>query len=142
LPLNVDPANKPLQQEGYDFMAAAFAVYNEMGHGFTEEIYQEDLERELGSRSMAFVAQPELLVLYKGYPLKKKLRPDLLACDEIIIEVKTVSMLLPEHAAQLLNDLKASGKPVGYLINFGCVDELEWKRFARTRTAPKPISAH
>ena len=138
----MEPADKPLQQEGYDFMAAAFAVYNELGHGFTEEIYQEALERELGSRNMAFAAQPELSVVYKGHPLKKKLRPDLLVCGEIIVEVKAVSMLLPEHAAQLLNYLKASGKPVGYLVNFGCAEELEWKRFARTKLAPKPISVH
>ena len=135
-------ATEPMQQEGYDFMAAAFEVYNELGHGFTEEIYQETLENELASRNIPFVAQTEVTVLYKGRPLRKKLRPDLLVCGDIIVEIKAVSTLMAEHAAQLLNYLKASGKPVGYLVNFGCPDELEWKRFARTRAVSKPISVH
>jgi GxxExxY protein len=135
-------ATEPMQQEGYDFMAAAFEVYNELGHGFTEEIYQETLENELASRNIPFVAHLEVTVLYKGHPLKKKLRPDLLVSGDIIVELKAVSTLIAEHAAQLLNYLKASGKPVGYLVDFGCPDELEWKRFARTRTVSQPISVH
>ena len=52
---------------------------------------------------------------------------------EIIVELKAASALAPEHEAQLLNYLKATGKPVGYLINFGSRGKLEWRRFARTR---------
>jgi len=135
-------SDEPLQQQGYDFMAAAFEVYNAMGHGFAEEVYQESLETELRSRDIPFAAQSEIAVLYKGQPLRKKLRPDLIVFDDIIVELKAVTALAPEHVAQLLNYLKASGKPVGYLVNFGCPDELEWKRFARTRTVSKPISVH
>jgi len=61
-------SDEPLQQQGYDFMAAAFEVYNAMGHGFTEEIYQESLETELRSRDIPFAAQSEIAVLYKGQP--------------------------------------------------------------------------
>jgi GxxExxY protein len=135
-------ATEPMQQEGYDFMAAAFEVYNAMGHGFTEEIYQESLETELRDRGIPFTAQSEIAVRYKGQPQRKKLRPDLTVFGDIIVELKAVTALAPEHAAQLLNYLKASGKPVGYLVNFGCPDELEWKRFARTRAVSKPISVH
>ena len=135
-------ATEPMQQEGYDFMAAAFEVYNAMGHGFTEEIYQESLETELRDRGIPFTAQSEIAVRYKGQPLRKKLRPDLTVFGDIIVELMAVTAPAPEHAAQLLNYLKASGKPVGYLVNFGCPDELEWKRFARTRTVSKPINVH
>ena len=135
-------ATEPMQQEGYDFMAAAFEVYNAMGHGFTEEIYQESLETELRDRGIPFTAQSEIAVRYKGQPLRKKLRPDLTVFGDIIVELMAVTAPAPEHAAQLLNYLKASGKPVGYLVNFGCPDELEWKRFARTRAVSKPISVY
>ncbi len=114
-------------------MAAAFDVYNEMGHGFTEDIYQEALEDELTDRSIPFVPQQEVPIFYKKRPLRKKLRPDLLVFCEIIVELKAVSRLAPEHEAQLLNYLKAARKPVGYLVNFGNTGRLEWKRLAFTR---------
>jgi GxxExxY protein len=120
-------------QEGYDFMAAAFEVYNELGHGFSEEIYQESLEGELLARGIPFIAQPEIPIFYKGQKLRKRLRPDLLVFGEIVVELKAVSALVAEHHTQLLNYLKASGKPIGYLVNFSHPEKLEWKRLARTR---------
>ena len=119
-----------LKQEGYDLMAAAFEVYNEEGFGFLEEIYQECMEIELEERGIPFVSQGELTVYYKNRALKKKYRPDLLVFEEIIVELKAVKALCPEHEAQILNYLKATGKRVGYLVNFGNAKELEWKRMA------------
>ena len=124
---------EPLQQEGYDFMATAFEVYNELGHGFTEDIYQEALEQELAAHKIPFLPQAEITITYKGQPLRKKLRPDLLVSKHIVVELKAASSLTSEHEAQLLNYLKATGSPVGYLVNFGCPEKLEWKRFARTK---------
>lgn len=126
-------STEPMQQEGYDFMAAAFEVYNDMGNGYTEDIYQEALELELVDRKIPFKAQSELMIHYKGKPLKKKFRPDLMVFDDLVVELKAASALTSEHETQLLNYLKATGKPVGYLVNFGCREKLEWKRFARTR---------
>ncbi len=117
-----------LKQEGYDLMAAAFDVYNEMGAGFLEEIYQECLEVELADRNIPFVSQEELTVCYKKRPLKKKYCPDLFVFDGIVVELKAVKNLCPDHEAQLLNYLRGTGKRVGYLINFGNSKELEWKR--------------
>ena len=122
-----------MQQEGYDFMAAAFAVYNDMGNGYTEDIYQESLELELVDRKIPFQVQVELTIHYKGKPLKRKFKPDLMVFGDLVVELKAASALTSEHEAQLLNYLKATGKPVGYLVNFGCREKLEWKRFARTR---------
>lgn len=118
-----------LEQEGYDLMAAAFEVYNEMGPGFLEEIYQECLEIELASREIPFVPQEELNVRYKTRMLKKKYRPDLYVFGEIVVELKAACNLCGDHESQLLNYLKATGKRVGYLINFGNPKKLEWKRF-------------
>jgi GxxExxY protein len=128
---------QPLQQEGYDFMSAAFEVYNDLGQGFTEDIYQESLEDELAHCSIPFVPQAEVTIFYKNRALRKKLRPDLMVFDDIVVELKAVSALAPEHEAQILNYLKASGKPVGYLVNFGNAQRLEWKRYVYTRKSAK-----
>jgi GxxExxY protein len=55
--------------------------------------------------------------------------PDLFAFDCLVTELKAVIQLLPEHEAQLINDMRITKQPVGYLINFGHKDTLEWKRF-------------
>lgn len=117
------------QQEGYDFMAAVFDVYNEMGHGFLEEVYHESLELELTQRGIAYVSKPKLALFYKGQLLKKQYEADLIVIGEIVVELKAVKTLLPEHEAQLINYLRATGKRVGYLVNFGSFPKLEWKRF-------------
>ena len=117
-----------LKQEGYDLMGAAFEVYNEEGSGFLEDVYQECLEIELEMRGIPFESQCELKLFYKGKKLRKKYIPDFFVYDEIVVEIKAVKKLLPEHEAQLINYLKVTGKRVGYLINFGNSAELEWKR--------------
>jgi GxxExxY protein len=127
-------ADIPLKEEGFRFMAAAFEVYNDLGHGLSEDIYQEALERELTTQKIPFSPQVPLQVLYKGAPLKKRLIPDLFVFKEIIIELKVVKKLLPEHEAQLLNYLRITKKPVGYLVNFSTPNNLEWKRMILTPT--------
>lgn len=117
------------QELGYNFMAAAFEVYNELGSGFLEEVYQESLEIELRSRGIAHISKPTLALFYKGKPLRKKYEPDLLVNDEIVVELKAARTLAPEHEAQLINYLKATAKRVGYLVNFAAHPRLQWKRF-------------
>ena len=117
------------QQQGYDFMAAAFEVHNEMGHGFLEEVYHESLELELSQRSISYISKPKLSLSYKGQLLKKQYEADLIVIGEIVVELKAVKALLPEHEAQLINYLRATRKRVGYLVNFGSFPKLEWKRF-------------
>jgi GxxExxY protein len=115
--------------EGFALMGAAFEVHATIGGGMAEEIYQESLEIELGLRSIPFESKPPLRANYKGRPLRKEYFPDLMVNGEIVTELKSLSKLLPEHEAQLLNYLRITGKSVGYLINFGPLAKLEWKRF-------------
>jgi GxxExxY protein len=117
------------KQEGYDLMGAAFEVYNELGYGMAEEIYQAALEVELGLRGIRFTAQEELGVFFKGHLLTPKYRPDLLVFGEIVVELKALKELCTEHEAQLFNYMRIVRKQVGYLINFGKKGELDWKRF-------------
>ena len=117
------------KDEGYKLMGAAFEVYNEQGYGMAEEIYQESLEIELEMRGIPFRAKQELSCFYKGRELKKRYVPDLFVFNCLVVELKAVSQLLPEHEAQLINYMRITKQPVGYLINFGRKDTLEWKRF-------------
>ncbi len=116
------------KQEGYDLMGAAFEVYREKGGGFLEAVYQECMERELTARKIPFQSKPWLKIFYKGEPLAQGYEADLLVCAGIVTELKAAKQLAPEHEAQLLNYLRATGNRVGYLINFGSHPQLEWKR--------------
>lgn len=120
---------KPFSEEGYALMGAAFEVHSQLGGGLLEEIYQESLQLELGMRGIPFVRKQELAVFYKGIELKKRYIPDLMVFGEIVVELKAVSSLIPEHEAQLINYMRITRKAVGYLINFAPTKKLEWKRF-------------
>lgn len=126
------------KDEGYKLMGAAFEVYNEQGYGLGEEIYQESFELELETRRIAFRAKQELVCFYKGRQLKKRYVPDALVFEHIIVELKAVTTLLAEHEAQLMNYMRLTRQPVGYLINFGHKDTLEWKRIILSENIPSP----
>jgi GxxExxY protein len=121
--------SKPFAEEGYALMGAAFEVHREIGGGLLEEIYQECFEIELRLRAAPFTPKDQLVTYYKGNQLKKRYVPDLVAFGSIVTELKAVSALTKEHEAQLLNYMRLSRRPVGYLINFGPIAEVEWKRF-------------
>jgi len=108
------------KDECYQIQGAVFEVYREMGCGFLEAVYQECLERELKLRNIPFVAQSTLQLNYKGEALTQIYKPDLICFDSIVIELKAVSAICGEHQAQVLNYLKATGKRLGLLVNFGC----------------------
>lgn len=124
------------KDEGYKLMGAAFEVYNDCGYGMAEEIYQEALEIELELRGIPFAAKRELICFYKGRELRKRYIPDLIAFDCLVTELKAVSQILSDHEAQLFNYLRITRQPVGYLINFGHKDTLEWKRFLLAEFIP------
>ena len=116
------------KEECYAIQGAAFDVYREMGCGFLEAVYQECLERELSSRGIPFVAQPELALSYKGVPLKQIYKPDFICFEKIILELKAVKEIGPEHKAQVFNYLKATGMKLGLLANFGHYPKVQIKR--------------
>ena len=117
------------EQEGYDLVGAAFEVYNELGFGMAEEIYQQSLEIELDLRKIPFRSKEGLRVRYKNRLLTTVYRPDLLVSSQVIVELKAAKQLSSEHESQVFNYMRVSGKKVGYLMNFGSPDKLEWKRF-------------
>ena len=119
----------PFSEEGYKVMGAAFEVYNEIGYGMAEEVYQECLEIELRLRGIPFEAKRHLSLRYKKQQLEKTYIPDLFVFSGIVVEIKSVKELASDHEAQLFNYMRIARQSVGYLINFGQKDTLQWKRY-------------
>ena len=95
-----------------------YDVYNELGHGFLEKVYQNAMYIELKSRGYDVMPQKQIKVHYKGNEVGEYYS-DLIINDLIIIELKAKECLLEEHEAQLVNYLRATDKEVGLLMNFG-----------------------
>ncbi|BAX78625.1 GxxExxY protein [Labilibaculum antarcticum] len=117
-----------LKKECYKIIGSCMEVHSELGCGFLEAVYQEALEIELVEKEIDFEREVELGIVYKGNQLDKKYYADFLCFDEVIVELKAVKTLDDIHTAQVLNYLKATGKRVGLLINFGATS-LQYKRF-------------
>src|SRR5262245_6467961 len=119
------------KEDTYAIIGACIEVYNEMGCGFVEPVYQECLALELQIRSIPFQAQEELRLMYKDRTLKQIYKPDFVCMEKIVLEIKAVSKLADEHRAQLHNYLKATRLRLGLLVNFGQHPELEFERIIR-----------
>ena len=115
-------------EESYALRGAFFEVYKTLGTGFLEGVYQEALERELTDRGIPFSPQPQLELQYKDKCLKQTYRPDLICYDHIIVELKAVTNLMPEHHAQLIDYLRVTRFNLGFLVNFGHFPQIEIKR--------------
>ena len=121
------------KDEVYGIIGAAMEVYNTLGPGFSEAVFQEALGLEFEYRKIPAVAQPEIVINYKGRILQKTYVADFVAYQQIVIEIKALDQLTSREDAQLLNYLKATRLPLGVLINFGAIDDLEWKRMVATQ---------
>lgn len=121
------------KDEVYAIIGAAMDVYNNLGSGFLEAIYQEAMEIETLARKIPTLSEQKLYVQYKGAPLKKFYEADLICYEKIIVEIKAMDRLTSREEAQILNYLKATGFPVGVLINFGAHNDLEWRRMVLTQ---------
>lgn len=119
------------EEESFVIRGAIYEVYKNLGAGFLESIYQEALEIELCNHGIPFESQKDITVSYKGYPMRQQFRADMVCYGQIILELKAVSKLLPEHEAQLHNYLKAMGLHLGFLVNFSSPHGVEIKRIVR-----------
>jgi GxxExxY protein len=124
-------ANVLFESESYNIIGAAIAVHNELGFGFLEAVYQEALEIEFSIRNIPFRREVQLPIYYKGELLSKNYIVDFICYDKIIIELKALTSISPDHKSQVLNYLKASNKELGLLINFG-ESKLKHERLIRS----------
>lgn len=102
----------------YEIMGYAIEVHKELGPGLLESIYEKCLQHELSKNGYRVVNQLSIPITYKDIELDSHFRLDLLVNDLIIVEIKSVSQLLPIHQAQLLTYMKLLKKPQGLLLNF------------------------
>jgi GxxExxY protein len=97
---------------------AFYEVYNTLGYGFLEKVYENAMAIELRQAGVAVQQQEDIVVNYKGETVGEY-AADLLVAGCVIVELKAARELAPEHEAQLLNYLKATPIEVGLLLNFG-----------------------
>ena len=95
-----------------------YKVYNTLGYGFLEKVYENSLKIELRSLGLKVEQQKNIKVNYEGYEVGDYFA-DLIVNDDVIIELKAAESICEEHEAQLLNCLRATDKEVGLLFNFG-----------------------
>lgn len=116
------------KEETYKINGAAMRVYNTLGHGFLEAVYQEALEIEFQKQGIPYEREKEIVITYDGMELKHTYRADFVCYGKIIVELKAVSVLDDSHRSQVFNYLCATGYKVGLLYNFGHYDGLEIER--------------
>ena len=107
-------------------IGAAMAVHRELGAGFLESVYQKALALELASLGLEVVIEKKIEVMYRGRVVGD-FKADLFVEDQLIVELKAVENLAPIHEVQTVNYLKATGRDIGLLINFGTAS-LQFKR--------------
>ena len=110
-------------------IGCAFEVINELGAGFLESVYEKALLLALRQKGLLAIAQHPVKVLFRSECVGD-FYADIFVEDKVIIELKAVKVIAPEHQAQIINYLNATGIEVGLLINFGN-PKLEYKRFTR-----------
>ena len=99
-------------------LGCAYRVYNKMGFGFLESVYEKCLLIELHKAGLNAESQKPITVYYEG-EIVGQFAADIIVDDTIILELKSVRRIIKAHEVQLVNYLIATGKPVGLLLNFG-----------------------
>jgi GxxExxY protein len=111
---------KIINDLAYKIVGCAIEVHKQLGPGLLESVYEICFVHELIDNGFYVQKQVAVLVLYKGKDLCTNLVLDLLVNDLVIVELKTVEIIIPVYKAQLLSYLRLTGKPKGLLINFHC----------------------
>lgn len=109
----------------FQIRGAVFDVYNELGPGLLESVYEEALCYELKKRGLKFERQMQVPIVYKGNMLKTELRLDILVESRIVIELKSVEEMKAVFFKQTKTYLKLMGLHLGLLVNFGQSDMRE-----------------
>ncbi|PKQ62132.1 GxxExxY protein [Labilibaculum manganireducens] len=111
-------------------LKAFFNVYNELGYGFLEKVYERAMVLELEHLDLEVEEQKRITVFYKDEKVGDYFA-DLIINDQVIIELKAVERIAPEHEVQLVNYLKATNIEVGLLLNFGAKPQYKRKVFTK-----------
>ena len=113
----------------YNIIGAAMSLYNEIGSGYSEPIYQECLSVLCSERDIPWEREKMLKMYFHGIELEKTYKADFVCYDDIIVELKAVTELLSEHRAQLFNYMRITNTKFGILINFGESQRLHAEKY-------------
>ena len=109
-----------------------YEVYNELGYGFLEKVYQKSLFLELKNKGFKVEAQKKISVYYKGIEVGEYYA-DLIVEDLVILELKAAEYIVKDFENQILNYLRSTNCEVGLLLNFGKKPEFKRKIFENNR---------
>ena len=109
-----------------------YKVYNTLGYGFLEKVYENAMMIELLKRNIPAISQSPIKVFYED-EIVGEYFADILVDEKVIVEIKASKTLIHDNEAQLLNYLKATDKEVGLLLNFGPKPEIRRKAFENSR---------
>ncbi len=128
-----DGQDKVLKHEKItkNVIGCAFEVIKELGAGFLESVYEKALLLLLRQKGLSAISQYPIKVMFRGECVGD-FYADVLVEEKVIVELKAVKVIAPEHQAQIINYLNATGFEVGLLINFGN-PKLEYKRYTRNK---------
>ena len=115
-----------------DIIKVFYRVYNALGYGFLEKVYENSMVIEFQKEGLPAVQQSPIDVTYEN-EIVGQYFADIVVDEKIIVEIKAKKCLTPEDTAQLLNYLKATNKEVGLLINFGPKPEISRKVFDNSK---------
>ena len=113
-------------------MRLNYKVYNSLGYGFLEKVYENALKIELIRMDLKVEQQKNIKIFYEKFEVGDYFA-DIIVNDLVIVELKTAESLCEEHEAQLINYLKATNLEVGLLLNFGKKAEFKRKVFSNDR---------
>lgn len=117
---------------------AYYRVYNKLGYGFLEKVYENALAHELRLQGIWCETQVPIKVFYEGEEVGNYFA-DLVVDDRVILELKAAEQILVEHEQQLLNHLKATKMEVGLLLNFGKKPQFKRKLFENQFKSVRPV---
>ena len=122
-----------IQEElSHGIISAFYFVYNKLGHGFLEKVYENALMVEFRKRGIYVEQQKRVDVWYDGIRIGEYYA-DIVVNHTIVLELKAASGIAPEHEAQLLNYLRATDIELGFLLNFGPKAEFIRRIFSNER---------
>jgi len=130
--LSTDYGSPELNRVTYKIIGSAMEIYNTLGKGFSEGVYQDCLSIEFESKRITFEKEKKFEITYKGVRIPHYYFADFIVENKVVLEIKACSILLEDHTKQVLNYLAASKCKVGLLINFG-ESSLKYKRIILTK---------
>lgn len=130
------------EELSYKIRGCCFTVYNTLGFGHKEDIYQKALELELAKQKVKYEAQKSLAIYYDDKKVGSY-RPDLIIDDKIIVEIKAVEYIPKNFEQQLIYYLKGTNFKLGFLVNFGSsklyIKRLIWSTNYQRKSAINPL---